>query len=101
MKDDERPGHFFTVYPIQIQRSNPAGSPPSHWIVFRRYSEFEALHAKLKSLFPALSQYEFPNKIMFKGMLQAKKQLIDNRRKGLEKYLQVRCALYGFLPISF
>ena len=87
MADEGRDGKQFTVYPIQVHRSNP-GAPSSNWIVFRRYSEFETFHGKLKSLLPVVGHVDFPGNL-FKGIMQMKKQLIETRRKGLEKYLQV------------
>jgi hypothetical protein len=77
----------FTVYPIEVKRSNPEG-PPSKWIIYRRYSEFESLNNKLKSMFPFMSNIEFPSKNI-KDLIQNRKLLVEARRKALEKYLQV------------
>ena len=88
--DESKDGKSFTIYPIQITRNQGQihDSYPTTWTVYRRYSEFETMHARLKSLYPIVSQFEFPGKI-FKGIMQMKKQLVESRRRGLEKYLLV------------
>ena len=81
-------GKTFTVYPIDILMERSEGEFPSAWTVHRRYSEFEALHLKLKSVFSSVAQLDFPGK-MLKGLMQMTTQLTEARRKGLEKYLKV------------
>lgn len=81
-------GKTFTVYPIEVLMERPQESFPTSWTVQRRYSEFESLHIKLKSLFPSVGQLEFPGK-MLKGLMQMTTQLTEARRKGLEKYIKV------------
>lgn len=81
-------GKTFTVYPIEVLMERGPESFPTAWTVQRRYSEFEALHVKLKSAFPSVAELEFPGK-MLKGLMQMTTQLTEARRKGLEKYLKV------------
>jgi hypothetical protein len=85
-------GKNFTVYPIEIFMEQSHGELPSRWTVYRRYSEFEALHIKLKNIFPSVAQLEFPGK-MLNGFMQMTTQLTVARRKGLEKYLKVTLCL--------
>eukprot|EP00731_Ephydatia_muelleri_P006146 Em0003g394a len=58
-----------------------------HWYLFRRYSEFYALHAKLLKKYGSygVAQELLPPKKV-SGNLS--KQHIDNRRQALERYLQ-------------
>ena len=81
-------GKTFTVYPIEVVMQRAHDTFPASWTIQRRYSEFEALHLKLKGSFSSVSQLEFPGK-MLKGLMQMTTQLTEARRKALEKYLRV------------
>ena len=73
-----------TFYDIDITRTSGTGSG---WSVKRRYSDFDALHQKLKNEFEFVTHLELPAKTM---MITAKsKEVRQARLKALEKYLQV------------
>ncbi|KAI8051053.1 PXA domain-containing protein [Gilbertella persicaria] len=75
----------FALYVIEIQQLGLDGNYASGWIVARRYSEFLALHTKLKELFPAVRWMEFPGRWPF---IKLQKPLVETRRVALEKYLR-------------
>ncbi len=81
-------GRAFTAYPIEVLIERAQETFPASWIIQRRYSEFEALHIKLKTSFSSVSQLEFPGK-MLTGLMKMTTQLTEARRRGLEKYLRV------------
>ena len=63
------------------------GSFASGWVIARRYSEFFALHQKLKERFNSIVRhYELPGK---RGFLKLQKSFVESRRIGLERYLQL------------
>lgn len=75
----------FALYVIEIQQLGFDGNYASGWIVTRRYSEFFALHQKLKELFPVVKLIEFPGKW---PLLKLQKPFVETRRVSLEKYLR-------------
>ncbi|KAF9980353.1 Intermediate filament protein, partial [Mortierella antarctica] len=76
----------FALYEIQVFQLDQDGSCASGWVIARRYSEFFALHQQLKEKFPSIvRQYELPGK---RGFLKLQKSFVENRRIGLERYLQ-------------
>lgn len=75
----------FALYVIEIQQLGFDGNFGSGWIVARRYSEFFALHQKLKEIYPAVKVIEFPGKW---PLLKLQKPFVEARRVSLEKYLR-------------
>jgi sorting nexin-25 len=75
----------FALYVIEIQQLGVDGNYASGWIVARRYSEFFALHQKLKDHHPVVKLIEFPAKW---PLLKLQKQFVEARRLSLEKYLR-------------
>ncbi|KAF9133860.1 Intermediate filament protein [Mortierella sp. 14UC] len=76
----------FALYVIEVHQLAQDGSYASGWLITRRYSEFFALHQKLKEKFPSIvRQYELPGK---RGFLKLQKSFVEGRRIGLERYLQ-------------
>lgn len=75
----------FALYVIEIQQLGFDGNYASGWIVTRRYSEFFALHQKLKEIFPIVKLIEFPGKW---PLLKLQKPFVETRRISLEKYLR-------------
>ncbi|KAI9266042.1 PXA domain-containing protein [Sporodiniella umbellata] len=74
----------FALYVIEIQQLGYDGHFVSGWIVARRYSEFFALHQKLKETF-AVKTIEFPAKW---PLLKLQKPFLEARRASLERYLK-------------
>ncbi|CEP07570.1 hypothetical protein [Parasitella parasitica] len=75
----------FALYVIEIQQLGADGNYASGWIVARRYSEFFALHQKLKEHYPAVRRIEFPAKW---PLLKLQKPFVEARRISLERYLR-------------
>ncbi|GAA6062804.1 hypothetical protein JCM10212_006165 [Sporobolomyces blumeae] len=75
----------FQLYLVEVHQVNADGSFRSGWIVTRRYSEFAALYAKLKDKFVPARYLEFPGKRI---VTSYSKEFIEQRRIGLERYLQ-------------
>ncbi|KAG1159705.1 hypothetical protein G6F37_004648 [Rhizopus arrhizus] len=75
----------FALYVIEIQQLGYDGNYVSGWIVARRYSEFFALHQKLKGSYPAVKLIEFPAKW---PLLKLQKPFLEARRISLERYLK-------------
>ncbi|KAI5479855.1 structural protein MDM1 [Pseudohyphozyma bogoriensis] len=78
-------GQSFQLYLVEVHQIEPDGSFASGWIVTRRYSEFSVLHANLSDRFSAARQLSFPSKRLVATYSEA---FIEQRRAGLEKYLQ-------------
>lgn len=72
---------------VQVQRAAGEFMPAAVWMVSRRYSEFHALHKRLRARYPAVAQLDFPRRQMVLK-LQLQKDLLENRRIGLQKYLR-------------
>lgn len=74
----------------QENERNPAFAD-SGWVVGRRYSEFWALHQRLKESYAEVRalEGEFPGKRLV-GLVHA--PFVDARRLALERYVQVRSA---------
>lgn len=77
----------FALYVIEIQQLGMDGNYASGWIVARRYSEFFALHQKLKEQFPVVRLMEFPSKWP-SSFLKLQKPFVETRRLSLERYLR-------------
>lgn len=89
----EEEGKQVVRYLIEVQKFGSSGSFASGWIVARRYSEFLFLHQQLKEQYIDVKPLEFPGKNL---MTSLSSHLLDTRRTGLEKYLQV-CPIFSFL----
>ncbi|KAJ3288320.1 Intermediate filament protein, partial [Borealophlyctis nickersoniae] len=77
------PGKKVTFYLIRIDKEVDM----SGWTVRRRYSDFHALHRKLKERFPIVNEFELPGKTL--GLWpRGKRELKAVRMQSLEKYLQ-------------
>lgn len=80
----------FQLYLVEVrQLSGEAGTTQAAWIVTKRYSEFAALHDKLRDRYPAARTLDFPSKRLVGAW---SKEFIEQRRLGLERYLQVSSA---------
>ncbi|GAA5932311.1 Mdm1p [Sporobolomyces koalae] len=78
-------GQSFQLYLVEVHQVNPDGSFRSGWIVTRRYSEFASLYAKLRDKFVPARYLDFPGKRI---VTSYSKEFIEQRRIGLERYLQ-------------
>ncbi|GAA5874051.1 hypothetical protein JCM1840_006129 [Sporobolomyces johnsonii] len=79
-------GQSFQLYLVEVHQLHADGSFRSGWIVTRRYSEFAALYAKLRDKYVAARYLDFPGKRLV--VASQNKEFIEQRRAGLERYLQ-------------
>ncbi|XP_059091877.1 sorting nexin-13-like [Tigriopus californicus] len=77
-------GKTFAIYTVHVTSRDPSGVESFKYIL-RRYSDFHALHEKIKSLFPPLSQLAFPSKRAF-GNLE--RDVLQRRLNALNQYFQ-------------
>lgn len=82
MTHQDQDGNDFVVYVIEVRRVGLDGTQTG-WIITRRYSEFNQLHAQLKHHFPNVALLDFPKK-----QLNRLKSVVDVRRPILEAFLQ-------------
>jgi sorting nexin-25 len=82
-------GQSFQLYLVEVHQLASDGTFGSGWIVTRRYSEFAILHANLREKYLAARQLDFPSKRL---VASCNEGFIEQRKAGLEKYLQVRSA---------
>ncbi|KDE04942.1 hypothetical protein MVLG_04698 [Microbotryum lychnidis-dioicae p1A1 Lamole] len=78
-------GQSFQLYLVEVHQLAQDGAFGSGWIVTRRYSEFATLHAHLRDKYVAARNLEFPGKRLVTSYNDG---FIEQRRLGLEKYLQ-------------
>ncbi|BGP23533.1 tRNA (guanine-N(7)-)-methyltransferase (tRNA(m7G46)-methyltransferase) [Rhodotorula toruloides] len=78
-------GATFQLYLVEVHLLAEDGTFRAGWITTRRYSEFLALYNKLKEKFPSTRTFDFPSKRLVGAW---SKEFIDQRRVGLERYLQ-------------
>ena len=76
----------FQLYLVEVHRIGLEGHFLSGWIVTRRYSEFALLHAKLKEQFVSVRSLDLPGKKLVTSYTES---FVEQRRVGLEQYLQV------------
>ncbi|CAD8049374.1 unnamed protein product [Paramecium sonneborni] len=69
-------------YVIEIKTRNK-----QQWLITKRYSQFEDLHKKLILIFQDLP--ELPKKAFITFLVGKSKEQLEERRAGLEKYLQL------------
>lgn len=75
----------YVVYTIELN------SPRRRWMIYRRYSEFYALHKKLLEKYPCSSKYVLPPKIKLSDIISTTKKmenLAKSRETKLQAYLQ-------------
>lgn len=85
----------FQLYLVEVHQLGADGSFRAGWIVTRRYSEFASLHGRLRDKYVAARALDFPSKRLV-GIWS--KEFIEQRREGLERYLQVSRAVCPFWP---
>lgn len=69
----------YHVYQIYIRIKD------EEWNVYRRYSQFHALHKSLRKKYPIINTFEFPPK---KTLGNKDSKVVQERRKRLEHYLR-------------
>ena len=77
-------GGSHVSYDIQVTSVGGPSSPPSTWLIHRRFSQFERLHKRVKAL-RARGRYKLPPKrLLFHG---TEGVFMDARRQLLDQYL--------------
>lgn len=82
----------FHVYQVNIRTSAEA-----EWSIYRRYSQFLALHQRLKSCNPAIGKLSFPPKRRLNSKAST---IVQERRRKLEEYMQQLCKLVVESPVD-
>ena len=81
----EQDGQEFALYVIEVQRQAGDNMPAASWAVARRYSEFHDLHRRLRHLYPAVRQIDFPRRGL---VLKMQREFLHKRRLALEDYMR-------------
>ena len=82
-KEDD--GQEFALYVIEVQRKAGENMSAASWAVARRYSEFHDLHQRLKNIYPAVRNLDFPRRRL---VMKLQREFLHKRRVGLENYLR-------------
>lgn len=80
----EDDGQEFALYVIEVQRQAGDNLAAASWAVARRYSEFHELHQRLRNIYPAVRQLEFPRRRL---VMKLQRDFLHRRRVALENYL--------------
>uniref|UniRef100_A0A673WHK0 Sorting nexin 29 n=1 Tax=Salmo trutta TaxID=8032 RepID=A0A673WHK0_SALTR len=75
-----RAANAYHVYQVYIRILD------NEWNVYRRYTEFRALHNHLRSQFPQVDTFSFPPK---KAIGNKDAKFVEERRKQLQSYLRM------------
>ena len=81
----EDDGREFALYVVEVQRQAGDQMPGATWAIARRYSEFHALHQRLRRRYPSTRNLDFPRR---RVVMKLQRQFLHNRRIALEYYLQ-------------
>ena len=82
-KEDD--GQEFALYVIEVQRKAGENMSAASWAVARRYSEFHDLHQRLRNIYPAVRNLDFPRRRL---VMKLQREFLHKRRVGLENYLR-------------
>ncbi|KAL8893873.1 MAG: hypothetical protein Q9192_004839, partial [Flavoplaca navasiana] len=85
MVGKEEDGQEFALYVIEVTRKANEQMSAASWAVARRYSEFHELHRRLRRLYPAVRELEFPRRRM---VLKLQRDFLHKRRISLQNYLR-------------
>ncbi|KAI4136666.1 MAG: hypothetical protein L6R39_007674, partial [Caloplaca ligustica] len=85
MVGKEEDGQEFALYVIEVTRKTNEQMSAASWAVARRYSEFHALHHRLRRLYPAVRELDFPRRRL---VLKLQRDFLHKRRISLENYLR-------------
>lgn len=82
-KEDD--GQEFALYVIEVQRKAGENMSAASWAVARRYSEFHDLHQRLRNIYSAVRNLEFPRRRL---VMKLQRDFLHKRRVSLENYLR-------------
>ncbi|KAI4113758.1 MAG: hypothetical protein LQ338_008119, partial [Usnochroma carphineum] len=81
----EEDGQEFALYVIEVTRKTNEQMSAASWAVARRYSEFHDLHHRLRRLYPAVRDLDFPRRRL---VMKLQRDFLRKRRISLENYLR-------------
>ncbi len=82
-KEDD--GQEFALYVIEVQRKAGENLSAASWAVARRYSEFHDLNQRLRNIYPAVRNLDFPRRRL---VMKLQREFLHKRRVSLENYLR-------------
>jgi len=82
-KEDD--GQEFALYVIEVQRKAGENMSAASWAVARRYSEFHDLHQRLRNIYPAVRNLDFPRRRL---VMKLQRDFLHKRRTSLQNYLR-------------
>ncbi|KAL8917172.1 MAG: hypothetical protein Q9172_005964 [Xanthocarpia lactea] len=85
MVGKEEDGQEFALYVIEVTRKANEQMSAASWAVARRYSEFHDLHHRLRRLYPAVRELDFPRRRL---VLKLQRDFLHRRRISLQNYLR-------------
>ncbi|KAI4170434.1 MAG: hypothetical protein LQ343_004937 [Gyalolechia ehrenbergii] len=85
MVGKEEDGQEFALYVIEVTRKTNEQMSAVSWAVARRYSEFHDLHQRLRRLYPAIRELDFPRRRL---VMKLQREFLRKRRISLENYLR-------------
>ncbi|KAL8698311.1 MAG: hypothetical protein Q9201_006640 [Fulgogasparrea decipioides] len=85
MVGKEEDGQEFALYVIEVTRKASEQMSAASWAVARRYSEFHDLHQRLRRLYPAVRELDFPRRRL---VMKLQRDFLHKRRISLENYLR-------------
>ncbi|KAL8937824.1 MAG: hypothetical protein Q9211_003485 [Gyalolechia sp. 1 TL-2023] len=85
MVGKEEDGQEFALYVIEVTRKANEQMSAASWAVARRYSEFHDLHQRLRRLYPAVRELDFPRRRL---VMKLQREFLRKRRISLENYLR-------------
>lgn len=106
--DVEHPVLYLHIPTVYLTRKDPSSSSfhvyqlvcksdECEWSVYRRYSQFHALHQQLKALDAAIGRFHFPAKRQLNSKAST---IVQNRRLKLEEYMRCLNNYIEKLPIN-
>ncbi|KAL8718100.1 MAG: hypothetical protein Q9225_004722, partial [Loekoesia sp. 1 TL-2023] len=85
MVGKEEDGQEFALYIIEVTRKTNEQMSAASWAVARRYSEFHDLHYRLRRLYSAVRELDFPRRRL---VMKLQRDFLHKRRISLENYLR-------------
>ena len=82
-KEDD--GQEFALYLVDVNRHAGEHLVAATWTVARRYSEFHRLHQRLRQVYPAVRNLEFPRRRL---VMKLQSDFLHRRRVSLENYIR-------------
>lgn len=82
-KEDD--GQQFALYVVEVQRKAGEHMSAASWAVARRYSEFHNLHQRLRNIYPAVRNLDFPRRRL---VMKLQRDFLHKRRISLENYMR-------------